>query len=69
MRGWRIEKMKLERRGDILNFCNDKLLVIEHNSRSWSAILLFSLLTSYIVKRGETLGKKAFLSVDCSKII
>lgn len=69
MRGWRIEKMKLERRGDILNFCNDKLLVIEHNSRSWSAVLLISLLTSYIVKRGETLGKKAFLSVDCSKII
>lgn len=73
MRGLRIEKMKLERRGarrdDILNFCNDKLLVTEHNSRNWSAILLISLLTSYTVKRGETLGKKAFLSVDSSKII
>lgn len=73
MRGLKIVRMKLERRcarkDDILNFSNDKLLLIEHNSRNWLAILLISLLTSYIIQRGETLGKKAFLSVDSSKII
>lgn len=60
MRKLKTVRMKLERRGarkdDILNFCDDKLLLIEHNSRNWSAILLISFI---YYTEGRNTGKES----------